>query len=56
LSSGLSISRALELTAMSLSILCLREVILEQRMKLKKGNSLALPIARSDYYPLLVAV
>jgi type IV pilus assembly protein PilC len=55
LSSGLSISRALELTAMSLSNTMFREVILEAKDEVEKGNSLALPIARSDYYPLLVS-
>jgi len=55
LGSGLSISRALELTAMSLSNVIFREVILEAKDEVEKGNSLALPIARSDYYPLLVS-
>ncbi len=55
LGSGLSISRALELTAMSLSNTMFREVILEAKDEVEKGNSLALPIARSDYYPLLVS-
>jgi type IV pilus assembly protein PilC len=55
LSSGLSISRALELTAMSLSNTMFREVVLEAKDEVEKGNSLALPIARSDYYPLLVS-
>lgn len=55
LGSGLSISRALELTAMSLSNIMFREVVLEAKDEVEKGNSLALPIARSDYYPLLVS-
>ncbi len=55
LSSGLSIIRALELTAMSLSNVMFKEVVLEARDEVEKGGSLALPIARSDYYPLIVS-
>ncbi len=55
LGSGLSIIRALELTAMSLSNDMFKEVILEAKTEVERGGSLALPIARSDYYPLIVS-
>ena len=55
LSSGLSIIRALELSAMSLSNEMFREVILASRDEVEKGGSLAIPITRSEYYPLLVS-
>jgi len=55
LDSGLPIIRALDLTALSLSNQMFREVILEAKKEVEKGGSLALPIARSEYYPLLVS-
>lgn len=55
LSSGLSIIRALELTAMSLSNEMFKEVIFDAKNEVEKGGSLALPIARSEYYPLIVS-
>ncbi len=55
LSSGLSIIRALELTALSLSNEMFKEVILDAKNEVEKGGSLALPIARSEYYPLIVS-
>ncbi len=55
LSSGLPIIRALELTAMSLSNEMFKEVVIEAKDEVEKGGSLALPIARSDYYPLIVS-
>ncbi len=55
LGSGLSIIRSLELTAMSLSNDMFREVIFEAKEEVERGGSLALPIARSDYYPLIVS-
>ncbi len=55
LGSGLSIIRALELTAMSLSNDMFKEVIFEAKEEVERGGSLALPIARSDYYPLIVS-
>lgn len=55
LSSGLSIIRALELTALSLSNQMFREVVMEAKKEVEKGGSLALPIARSEYYPLIVS-
>jgi type IV pilus assembly protein PilC len=53
--SGLPIIRALELTALSLSNEMFREVILESKQDVEKGGSLAIPIARSEYYPLIVS-
>lgn len=55
LSSGLSIIRALELTAQSLSSEMFKEVVLESRNDVEKGGSLAIPIARSEYFPLIVS-
>ncbi len=55
LGSGLSIIRALELTAMSLSNDMFKEVIFEAKEEVERGGSLALPIARSDYFPLIVS-
>lgn len=55
LSSGLSIIRALELTAQSLSNTMFREVIVNSKNDVEKGGSLAIPIARSEYFPLLVS-
>jgi type IV pilus assembly protein PilC len=55
LSSGLSIIRALELTANSLSNSLFRDVLLDARDDVEKGGSLTLPISRSQYYPLIVS-
>lgn len=55
LGSGLSIIRALELTALSLNNEMFKEVILDAKNEVEKGGSLALPIARSEYYPLIVS-
>jgi type IV pilus assembly protein PilC len=55
LSSGLSILQALDLTAKSLSSSLFRDVILDAKDEVEKGGSLAVPISRSDYYPLLVS-
>lgn len=55
LGSGLPIIRALELTAMSLSNEMFKEVVFEAMEEVERGGSLALPIARSDYFPLLVS-
>ncbi len=55
LSSGLSIIKALDLTALSLSNRMFKEVVLEAKREVEKGGSLALPIARSEYYPLIVS-
>ena len=55
LSSGLPIIKALELTSQSLSNQMFREVVMESRNDIEKGGSLAIPIARSEYFPLLVS-
>ena len=55
LSSGLPIIRALELTAQSLSNTMFREVIMNSKNDVEKGGSLAIPIARSEYFPLIVS-
>jgi type IV pilus assembly protein PilC len=55
LGSGLPIIRALELTAQSLSNQMFRDVILASRDDVERGGSLAIPIARSEYFPLLVS-
>lgn len=55
LGSGLSIIRALELTSQSLSNIMFREVIMQSKEEVEKGGSLAIPIARSEYFPLLVS-
>jgi len=55
MSGGLPIIRSLELTAYSLTNEMFREVILQAREDVEKGGSLSLPIARSDYYPLIVS-
>lgn len=55
LGSGLSIVKALELTAESLSNTIYKEIVLESRNEVEKGGPLALPIARSEYFPLLVS-
>jgi type IV pilus assembly protein PilC len=55
LGSGLSIIKALELTASSLSNSMFRDTIIEAKSEVEKGGALALPIARSEYFPLLVS-
>jgi type IV pilus assembly protein PilC len=55
LGSGLSIIRALELTAQSLSNEMFKEVIMQSKNDVEKGGSLAIPIARSEYFPLIVS-
>lgn len=55
LGSGLSIIKALELTASSLSNSMFRDTIVEAKSEVEKGGALALPIARSEYFPLLVS-
>lgn len=55
LGSGLSIMKALELTAFSLNNQMFREVVLASRDEVEKGGSLAVPIARSEYFPLLIS-
>lgn len=55
LGSGLSIIKALELTGASLSNAMFRDTIMEAKSEVEKGGALALPIARSEYFPLLVS-
>jgi len=55
LGSGLSIIKAIELTADSLSNTMFRETLMEAKDEVEKGGPLAIPIARSEYYPLLVS-
>ncbi len=40
---------------MSLSNDMFKEVIFQAKEEVERGGSLALPIARSDYYPLIVS-
>ena len=55
LGSGLSIIKAIELTAQSLNNEMFRDTLMEARDEVEKGGPLAIPIARSEYYPLLVS-
>jgi len=55
LGSGLSIIKALELTAQSLSNNEFRSTVLVAKDEVEKGGTLALPIARSKHFPLLVS-
>lgn len=55
LSSGVPIIKAIELTANSLGNTMFRETLEEAKDEVEKGGPLALPIARSEYYPLLVS-
>ncbi len=55
LSSGLSIIKAIELTASSLGNEMFRDTLMEAKDEVEKGGPLAIPIARSEYYPLLVS-
>jgi len=55
LGSGLSIIQALELTANSLSNSVFKNSVLEARKEVEKGGSLAVPIARNEYFPLIIS-
>ncbi|HVX92740.1 MAG TPA: type II secretion system F family protein [Candidatus Dojkabacteria bacterium] len=55
LKSGLSIVKALELTAGSLSNVVYQEAVMEAKTEVEKGTSLAIPIARSQIFPLIVS-
>jgi type IV pilus assembly protein PilC len=55
LGSGLPIIKAIELTALSLSNEMFRDTLMEAKDEVEKGGPLAIPIARSEYYPLLVS-
>ena len=55
LGSGLSIIKALELTAQSLTNEMYRDTVMAAKEEVEKGGALAIPIARSEYFPLLVS-
>lgn len=55
LGSGLSIMKALELTAQSLTNEIFRDTVMSAKEEVEKGGALAIPIARSEYFPLLVS-
>lgn len=55
LGSGLSIIKAIELTADSLSNSMFRDTLMDAKEEVEKGGPLAIPIARSEYFPLLVS-
>ncbi len=55
LGSGLSIIKAIELTAQSLGNQMFKDTLMEAKDEVEKGGPLAIPIARSEYYPLLVS-
>lgn len=55
LGSGLSIMKALELTAQSLKNEMFRDTVMSAKEEVEKGGALAIPIARSEYFPLLVS-
>lgn len=55
LASGLPIIRALELTASSLSNEMFRDAVTASKEEVEKGGALAIPIARSQYFPLIVS-
>lgn len=55
LGSGLSIMKSLELTADSLSNSMFKETVLDAKNEVEKGGALAIPLARSPYFPLLVS-
>jgi len=55
LGSGLSIIKALELTGASLSNSMFRDTVMDAKSEVEKGGALAIPIARSEYFPLLVS-
>ncbi|MCB9790675.1 type II secretion system F family protein [Candidatus Nomurabacteria bacterium] len=55
LKSGLAIIEALQLTADSLSNVLFKEAVLKAKEEVEKGTSMATPIARSEYFPLIVS-
>ncbi len=55
LGSGLSIIKALDLTAQGLSNTVFKETVMEAKDEVEKGGTLAMPIARSSHFPLLVS-
>lgn len=55
LKSGLAIIEALQLVADSMSNVLFEEAVLTAKEEVEKGTSLAAPIARSQYFPLIVS-
>lgn len=55
LKSGLSIVKALELTAGSLTNTIFKDAVLEAKLEVEKGVPIALPIARAKVFPLLLS-
>ncbi len=55
LKSGLSIVKALELTAGSLNNMIYRESVMEASKEVEKGVALAIPIARAQIFPLIIS-
>jgi len=55
MNSGLSIVRALELTAGSMNNVIFKTAVLEATKEVEKGVALALPIARSQIFPLIIS-
>ena len=55
LKSGLSIVKALELTAGSLSNHVFKEAVMQSKKEVEKGVALAIPIARSQVFPLIIS-
>ncbi len=55
LKSGLSIVRALELTSASLTNIVYKEAVLQSKKEVEKGIALAIPLARSNIFPMIVS-
>jgi type IV pilus assembly protein PilC len=55
LKSGLSIVKALELTSGSMSNVLFKEDIMTARKEVEKGVALAIPLARSQRFPLIIS-
>lgn len=55
LASGVPIIKAIELTASSLGNEMFVDTLMDAKEEVEKGGPLAIPIARSEYYPLLVS-
>ena len=55
LDSGVPIIKAIELTASSLGNEMFVDTLMDAKEEVEKGGPLAVPIARSEYYPILVS-
>lgn len=53
--SGLSIVDALNLTAQSLGNVHFKDAVMEARKEVEKGVPMAIPLSRSNYFPLVVS-